>query len=625
VSDETLNIVLCNGATLPRELNKLPDKKIVELDYDRSDINTKVDIGLPKFVSHVNYLPNNIKDLLEIAAYIYAADRSFSRGETDRVEYDTWSRSFHFIVKVRDEAFWNSKKTTKALNDVLSFVSGDREYTFSFQPGRSTDVNDMFDREDFKILKKKDTMLTLFSGGLDSLAGVLETLATTKREICLVSHISRHPIISSTQRSLVVQLNKEFNGRCKHYAFICNLKKHSRRVEESQRTRSFLFTSIAFALSNTFDVNEIFYFENGITSINFSERPDLFNARASRTTHPKTIRLLQTFFRLFNKDFEIKHPFLFETKTDVLQKFKALNKEDYIRSAVSCSKTFQRLGNSTHCGGCSQCIDRKIAAYSAELDRFDDGLGLYSVDFVKDNISDLDIKKTLIDYVRLAMSFKNMNVDNFYSQKLTELSELDDYIPGVSEQDRVNKVFELCNRHGAQVEQALVRMRNKYAMPFTRNFEKNSLLDIIRTEEHFKEPMERLIKEVSTKLTKAVPLAFQKHLPVDENDFNDKIEAIISSEKINYEREFPHIRYSLAKTVPDHSINTYDLLIESKYPRNKKSISALTDEITSDIVKYGIESYVLFVIFDPERLISNDSKFKRDIELSKRVSVTIIR
>ena len=47
-----------------------------------------------------------------------------------------------------------------------------------------------------------------------------------------------------------------------------------------------------------------------------------------------------------------------------------------IPSSVSCSKTFMNLGQAPQCGGCSQCIDRRFAAYASKADDIDDsGLG----------------------------------------------------------------------------------------------------------------------------------------------------------------------------------------------------------------------------------------------------------
>jgi hypothetical protein len=51
-----------------------------------------------------------------------------------------------------------------------------------------------------------------------------------------------------------------------------------------------------------------------ITSLNFARRQDLLNARSTRTTHPKTIWLLQELFRdVASNEFTISTPFFWDT------------------------------------------------------------------------------------------------------------------------------------------------------------------------------------------------------------------------------------------------------------------------------------------------------------------------
>ena len=72
---------------------------------------------------------------------------------------------------------------------------------------------------------------------------------------------------------------------------------------------------------------------------------------------------------------------------------------------------------------------------------------------------------------------------------------------------------------------------------------------------------------VCRKLTIAVPLAFQRNQRKDENDLNDKISAVLFSEKGEMEREHPAVRFALAHAVPDHSTQRCDVFIETKYIR----------------------------------------------------------
>jgi len=77
----------------------------------------------------------------------------------------------------------------------------------------------------------------------------------------------------------------------------------------------FLYSAIATAIAATVSVKEITIFENGITSFNFPRRQDLLNARATRTTHPKAMALLQDLFAAITEaPLIIATPFVWKTK-----------------------------------------------------------------------------------------------------------------------------------------------------------------------------------------------------------------------------------------------------------------------------------------------------------------------
>jgi hypothetical protein len=256
----------------------------MSLNYLRTDPHRLVNLMLPKFVDQVYYLPNRILDLLEIAGYVFAADRASYRGPKDAVEFHSWARLMRFIIRVREPDFWNQESVKSKLNASLMFMTGDCEYTFEFMAGHSTPPTSLFDSEEFAVAPKGPTSVVLFSGGLDSLAGVLERLETTNEELYLISHRSGQPSTKKTQRGLVKALTAAYPGRVYHYAFDCGLS-GERAAEETQRTRGFLFGSIAFALARRLSLDSFLAYENGVTSLNLLRRQDLINARASRTTH----------------------------------------------------------------------------------------------------------------------------------------------------------------------------------------------------------------------------------------------------------------------------------------------------------------------------------------------------
>jgi len=626
MTGELEHIVLCNGAKLPMKLNKKANSDILKLFHEGGNNERNVNIQLPDFVGSVFHLPDRVKDLLEISAYIYAADRKTHRGTTNAVEYQKWDRSFHFVFPVRDLGFWNNQAVKNSLSAALEFMSGDKKYDFSFQQRSSELPMGLFDQGEFVVKPDRPTSIVLFSGGLDSLTGVVDRLVNTDEQICLISHQSGQPESVRTQKKLIEALNKKYNNRCKHFKFFCNLINidGKRAVEETQRTRSFLYSSIAFALAGAFLQDSFYFYENGITSINFSKRQDLINARASRTTHPKTLGLLGKFFSLFTsrQPIKIHHPYLFKTKSDVVSLLVSLGEHDLISSSVSCSRTFQNTTQNSHCGQCSQCADRRFAMYSSSVEDYDEH-GIYGFDFLKDEFEDGKTKQLLIDYVRLALQFTKLNQTAFQFEFLDELVNLDDYIEGKNENERLEKIYELCQRHGEQIETALERMRSKHDRPFAQS-PNGTFLKIIANKDYLKPPVMRLVQDICDMLGKTLPIAFENgNYPKDERALNSMINALIEKEKDNYNREYPSVRFALANVIPDHSLE--DLFIEAKYLRGKTSPSVASGGIAEDMTKYPANKHKLFIVYDPHRSISDEYRFSRDFQSKGECTIFFVR
>jgi 7-cyano-7-deazaguanine synthase in queuosine biosynthesis len=598
MSSSTPKVFLCNGAGRPKDLAK--NAKVTSLSYCRDNPDRNVNLQLPGFVAQLFHLPPRILDLLEIAAFVFAADRTANRGSKEAVELHAWRRVMHFVIRVRDADFWNQASVKQKLSAALLFMTGDRDYLFDFEPGHSTPPTSLFDREEFAVTPKEPSSVVLFSGGIDSLTGVLDRLESTKENLYLISHRSGQPSTKRTQKKLVEALIPRYPGRIHPYSFDCGFHQY-RAPEETQRTRAFLFSSIAFALANSLSLDSFFAYENGVTSLNFLRRQDLIGARASRTTHPKTHYLMsQLLSELNGSRFTVLNPFWNKTKTDVMDLLNRVNGRNLIGSTVSCSKTFQRLEPATHCGSCFQCIDRRLAAYAA---------GLQDV--------------TALDYIRQAIRFSTETDDAFALARLSELAEITDYIPG-TEDEAVEAVWQLCHRHGEQVLVALKEIR-RHLDDLRYKVKNGSLLQLISDREYLKENPERLAGRIAAMLRESIPVAFRKVMPKNENEVNDQIDALLRANGDAFKREFPTTQFCLAKVVPDHEAKAAALLIEAKYIRKATSPSKASEGIAADITKYPEEAYILFVVYDPERAIVDDEKFKTDIQSKRDCLVAVIR
>jgi len=611
------HVVLANGAKGPSDV-----QSPLRLNYIPGTADRVIRTGLPNFVRDVYHLPPRILDLLEIAIYVFAADRLLSRGPKSAVEYRAWSRSLQFHIRVREHDFWSQPSVVSELSDALKFMTGDADYSFCFEPGHDTPPTNLFDRPGFSVQSGDEVRVALFSGGLDSLCGVLELLESDRSKVILVSHQSQTGTIR-TQNALVEALKVQYPDRVLHYTFACTLR-GIRAREETQRTRSFLYTSIAYAIASAYHQDAFHVYENGITSVNLHRREDLANSRASRTTHPQTMgRMAKLFSMLAGAPVTINLPFLYKTKPDVIAMLLA-KAPDLISSAVSCTRTFQTLGQATHCGYCFQCVDRRIASHAAEADNRDHR-GLYTHDIITSKIDDREARTTLVDYVRQAITLAESTPDSFEDEYLTELADLLDYSPmGTTDEEKLQRFWELFKRHGLQVKESLARMRHLYD-DLSQPLSTHSLLHIVSSREYLKPEQSRLVESIILLISPALGDMFSRCKPLDETDLNEKLGALLRTHYDKLQSEHPTVSFACAKVVPDHQLLKVGVLIEAKYIRKRTSPSQATEGIAADLTKYPPDAFVLFVVYDPTHQIHSDSLFREEIEAKGRNRVIIIR
>lgn len=601
----------------------------IVLNY-RKDFSTKnVNFRLPKLINCLNYIPSRFLDLLEIASYVYCADRYTHRGCKNSPYFTGWQREFRHKVFVRDYEFWSDTKITDLLNNLLSFTSGDI-HEFVFEPGHHTPKAHMFDSEECwpdPGSASESCEVVMFSGGLDSTSGVLDILNNSDKKIYFASHISSNSVLK-TQNVLIAELERKFPERLRHIIFECNLSGERAR-EGTQRTRSFLYASVGAVVARRYGLRRINFYENGVLSINLPPSEQFHNVRTTRTTHPKTLNYFSRLFTAINEtELIVENPFFWMTKADIIKKLKDNGGGSLLNSTVSCSRTFDKGINvqsgNTHCGRCSQCIDRRFGfAGGGILD--DENRGLYAYDFVIDNIcADNDNvygreeRTMLVDYIRLAIDLKDSHVDAFSDKWLDQLTDVVDYVGINSETEAIIKLHQLFVKHGQQVTKGILEFQSAYSDKLiSQKSVENSLSQILSTKEYLDNPALLLSQNLCHILSDSIPLAFQSSKPDSERVIQDHIEAIINRHTPSLKREFPYVSFSLGWTVPDFSMAGPCIYVEVKYARGKTSPSKVNKEISEDFTKYPDNSFLLIVIYDPERKIKDDYAFQSDF-LEKR-------
>jgi 7-cyano-7-deazaguanine synthase in queuosine biosynthesis len=615
-----VHVVLANGATakdIPTRFRR--GAKRLTLSYAAIDPrNANLEIGLPRFVADVNHLSARVLDLLEIAAYVFCADRWIGRGAKDLLEYNAWGRNVHHVVRVRDLSFWSTSRVIRLLEEAITWVTGDASQTFTFVGGHSTPAAGLFDSAEFALDPQAPTRVALFSGGIDSLTGAAEYLRAESGRLCLVSHRSSTDV-QRTQQSLLSALQARAPGRITPYAFTCHLK-GKRAEEETQRSRSFLFSAIAYALAAALKQNQFFIYENGVTSLNLPKREGMGLARASRTTHPRTLALFSSLLtEVHGGVFEIVTPYSWKTKAEVLMTLEATGCADLLDTSVSCTRTFDNTDNHTHCGSCSQCVDRRFSAVASGLGDRDHG-GLYTTDIITADLDQREARTFVVDYLAQAYEFATAGADRFEAKYLSELADMVDYVNLSPRTERVAAIHALSRRHGAQVMGA-IQFLNDPKM----NIRPRTLLALINEREYLKTPIARLSEDLCARFTRSIPLMFQHQRPADENDFNDKIDGLLNAWKPEFEREHPSTSFARARVIPDHFDAGRGLVVESKYLRGSTTASKATDGLAADLMKLPPSVFKLFVVYDPDRSIADDTQFRAAFENKALCRVLVVR
>lgn len=364
-------LILCGGTT-----GRRAGAEIVELDTSPdAHPSRKVDFSSEQMTAPLlDDLPDIIADAVELAVYVYCADRLVPRKSSNSGRHigAEWERHFRFLVPVRKPEIWERQDVRSCLVDVLSFLSGDR-FVFDFTQSVSpTNVEPFlgFGDSDAQVVRPENVIL--FSGGLDSLAGIAQEVVGDGSKAILVSHRSANVVIDRQNR-LVGAIRQRTHHHQIFHAPVRVRRGTARPREHSQRLRSFLFATLGMAYARMFGQNRVQMFENGITSFNLPVAEHVLGTRASRTTHPKVLKGYERLFSLLlETEVTFDNPFLWRTKTDVVRTIVQKGCSELIPLTTSCASVRNLSMTGVQCGVCSQCVERRIAVKAAGVDELDD-------------------------------------------------------------------------------------------------------------------------------------------------------------------------------------------------------------------------------------------------------------
>lgn len=393
-------------------------------------------------------VPPQFLDLVEIATFVYVADQATTRGGAGVENMgEEWRRPLHFEIPVRCLELWQRPEVANALQTVLSFLSEDR-YTLMFRRYKSPPAFDRFINFGDSDWGFKPEHVVLFSGGLDSLGGAVEEVVVEGRAAALVTHQSSAKFINRL-RMLRQMLDDRAKGPKPLHVTVGINKDEGLNHEYTQRSRSFLYAVLGATIAQMCDLDEVRFYENGTVSLNLPVSRQVVGAKATRTTHPKTLAGFQHLFSLLaERPIAVVNKFLWKTKGEIVKLIMDAGCSGMIEWSTSCTHTWEMSNAQPHCGKCSQCIDRRFAVLAAGAGQFERS-DSYSVDLLVQARDQGESRTMLASYVETAQQVAAMNEMEFFI-RFGEVGRIVRQLGGPADEN-ARRVYDLYRRHADEV------------------------------------------------------------------------------------------------------------------------------------------------------------------------------
>ena len=349
-----------------------------------------------------------ILDFLFLASVVYGIDKLVSRKETE----DRWTRAVELCLPVSNPDRWST--VTSDLETCLSFLTGD-VWSIDFTK-REHELYRPRPRRKFQP-RAKGNAVSLFSGGLDSLVGVIDYLESNpSNSLFLVGH--RDGAGPKSDQDRLSKILKEhyqsqfdlLQLRVGHKLLRDGLKRPS--PENTLRSRSFLFIALGMYVAHSIGKQiPLLMPENGAIALNVPLTPARRGSCSTRTAHPFFLNTLREILGKLGIENPLCNPLEFKTKGECVQQ--CLD-QDLLRAtakeSVSCAKrshkrTWCNTGKTVRgCGKCLPCIYRRASLYQVDLDT-----EKYGRDICEGDVN-LDCDKLLADDLRALLSFLGSDV-----------------------------------------------------------------------------------------------------------------------------------------------------------------------------------------------------------------------
>lgn len=292
-----------------------------------------------------------LADLVDLAASIYVSDWLLPKSQHKRYDIGV-------VLPLRNPLHFSRKWVIDELQKLLQWYTDDNwhfEFTLRNCRGRETENHAKFP------LFSDLTEVALWSGGLDSLAGLCGQIQTRTAPQYTLFGTGSNTTIQGKQADIACRLKSTY-PQIKLIQLPIQLQYPDKKPPSNDtfRARGFVFKLLGAICSCLERQSMLHIYENGFGAINLPFTLSETGIAHTRSVHP--ISLIKTgkfLSQLLGIQFEYKNPYLFSTKAQICNSIRLHS--DLAFDTVSCDGRYRQPDQPTQCGSCSSCLLRRMA------------------------------------------------------------------------------------------------------------------------------------------------------------------------------------------------------------------------------------------------------------------------
>lgn len=345
-----------------------------------------------------------IMDLFNTLFLIYYYDIYKKRGK-DKNEN---------LINIEVENLEVFKKLKSKIEELTDFMSNEK-WNINFIK-KEVQENIISNQKLFSPPEKKFEVISLLSGGLDSFTGIFYN---RNKKTKFVGY--RINDLESQSQKKLKEFIKEQNNESEFILY--ELKNAEKKQVYTQRTRSLFFFGLGIVEAYLSNLDKVNIYENGIMSLNI---PINYSRITTKTTHPKTLFLLNSILKDLNLNIKIENTCMSKTKAEMVADLSSEYKAQ-IKNTMTCgvNRIYPEYHNDkySHCGACIPCLLRKITIAANNLENMENLEKPYQIPYdysiynqTGNNFLNNEYKSGIMYFIYLKNAILNGEINNYLNR-----------------------------------------------------------------------------------------------------------------------------------------------------------------------------------------------------------------